>query len=142
MRKLFTDEEIIILDSNPYTRKVTPTTIKFNDAFKDAFWTMYLENLPIRDIFRNLGFDPDILGTKRIEGFTFHMRKERLTEKQRQDSIQRYSKVKRPPENTDYSSMPEKIAIQTMQTELKYLRQEVEFLKKIYQLGTTTKSKE
>ena len=103
---------------------------------------MYLENLPIRDIFRNLGFDPDILGTKRIEGFTFHMRKERLTEKQRQDSIQRYSKVKRPPENTDYSSMPEKIAIQTMQTELTYLRQEVEFLKKIYQLGTTTKSKE
>ena len=91
MRKLFNDEEIIILDSNPYTRKVTPTTIKFNDAFKDAFWTMYLENLPIRDIFRNLGFDPDILGTKRIEGFTFHMRKERLTEKQRQDSIQRYN---------------------------------------------------
>ena len=133
MRKLFTEEEIEKLKANPYTRTVTPTTIKFTDAFRDAFWTMYLENLPIKDIYRNLGYDPEVIGTKRMEGFTFLIRKERLTEKQRLDSVQRYSTNRRPPENTNYSEMPEKIAIQQMQVELTYLRQEVEFLKKITQ---------
>ena len=44
------------------------------------------------------------------------------------------------PVNTDYNTMPAQQSVASMQRELTYLRQQVEFLKKISQLDTTKKS--
>ena len=75
-----------------------------------------------------------MLGTKRVDGFVYNLRKNRLTTEQRHNSISRTSKVRRPPSNMNYSEMKSKEAIRAMEIELTYLRQEVDFLKKLYSL--------
>ena len=137
-KKIFTDDEIDTLLSNPYTKNCSPTTIKFTDKFYEVFWIKYLENLPIKNIVTYLGYDPDILGTKRIEGIVYTLRRKKLTDEQRAQSITRSSTNKRPPDDVDYSAMATNDAIKIMQTELIYLRQEVNFLKKI---SSTAKQK-
>lgn len=134
MKRLFTQEEITQLENNIYTYSVSETMIKFTDDFRDDFWRLYLTDMPVKDIFRMLGYDPDILGTKRTDGFVYNLRKDRLTTDQRLNSISRTSKVRRPPSDVKYSDMKSKEAIKAMEIELTYLRQEVDFLKKLYSL--------
>ncbi len=134
MRTLFTQEEIALLEKNNYTHLVSKSMIKFTDDFKDDFWRLYLTDLPVKEIFRMLGYDPEVIGTKRIDGFVYNLRKSRLTDEQRIGSISRASKVRRPPADVNYSEMKSKEAIKAMEIELTYLRQEVDFLKKLYSL--------
>ena len=134
MKRLFTQEEITLLEKNIYTYKVNESMIKFTDDFRDDFWRLYLTDKSEKEIFRTLGYDPELLGTKRIDGFVYNLRKERLTDEQRLNSISRTSKVRRPPSDTKYSDMKSKEAIKAMEIELAYLRQEIDFLKKLYSL--------
>lgn len=134
MKRLFTPEEIELLEKNIYTYKVSDTMIKFTDDFRDDFWKLYLTDMPVKEIFSTLGYDAEMLGTKRTDGFVYNLRKERLTNEQRLDSISRTSKVRRPPSDVKYSEMKSKEAIKAMEIELTYLRQEVDFLKKLYSL--------
>lgn len=134
MKKLFTPDEIRGFENNPYTAKVTESQIKFTDDFKDDFWRLYLTDMPVKDIFITLGYDPEILGIKRTDGFVYNLRKRFLTTDQRLNSQSRTSTTKRLPADVDYSKMKSNEAFRAMQTELQYLRQEVEFLKKLYAL--------
>lgn len=142
MKNLFTQKEIELLEKNIYTQHVSESIIKFTDDFRDDFWRLYLTDLPVKEIFRTLGYDPEILGTKRIDGFVYNLRKNRLTTEQRHNSISRTSEVRRPPSNINYSEMKSKEAIRAMEIELTYLRQEVDFLKKLYSLIPQSKSED
>lgn len=142
MKNYFTEEQQAELYSNLYTYKVTKSCIKFTDEFKNDFWKMYIDDMPIKEIFTKLGYDPALLGVKRIEGFVYHLRKEKLTDEQRVQSTNRALKVRRPPVDTKYSEMKSQDAIRAMEAELIYLRQEVEFLKKISQLEKSKKSED
>lgn len=62
----FTEEQIQKLQSNPYTKSVSPYTLKFTDAFKKEFWLQHLEGTSPEKIFIHLGYDPDIVGKHRI----------------------------------------------------------------------------
>ena len=137
MRRLFTPQEINLLENNIYTYKITETTLKFTDDFREDFWRLYLTDMPVKDIFRTLGYDPDMLGEKRTDGFVYELRKKRLTNAQRHDSTSRTARVRRPPSDTKYSEMKSQEAIKAMEIELAYLRQEVDFLKKLYSLIPT-----
>ena len=75
MKNLFTQEQIELLEKNIYTKHVSESLIKFTDDFRDDFWRLYLTDLPVKEIFRTLGYDPEILGTKRIDGFVYNLRK-------------------------------------------------------------------
>lgn len=77
-----------------------------------------------------MGYDPDVIGTKRLEYIC-------RTIRNAQDLPA--GKRRRPPADTKYSEMSQDEAIRAMETELTYLRQEVEFLKKISQLGKEDK---
>ena len=134
MKKLFTPEELADFEANPYTAKVTETQIKFTDDFKDDFWKLYLTDMPVKEIFLTLGYNPEVLGIKRTDGFVYSLRKRFLTPEQRSNCQSRTSITKRPSANLDYSEMNSPEAIRAMQTELQYLRQEIEFLKKLYAL--------
>ena len=134
MKRLFTQEEITLLEKNIYTYKVNESMIKFTDDFRDDFWRLYLTDMSVKEIFRTLGYNPELLGTKRIDGFVFNLRKELLTDEQRLNSISITSKVRRPPSDTKYSDMKSKEAIKSMEIELAYLRQEIDFIKKLYSL--------
>lgn len=134
MKHLFTQEEITLLENNIYTYSVNESMIKFTDDFRDDFLRLYLTDMSVKEIFRTLGYDPEMLGTKRTDGFVYNLRKERLTDEQRLNSISRTSKVRRPPADIKCSDMKSKEAIKAMEIELAYLRQEVDFLKKLYSL--------
>lgn len=66
-KKIFTEEEIIILSKNNYVKKVSNKGITYTDEFKRLF---IIENqngkLP-RQIFEECGFDIEILGMKRVQ---------------------------------------------------------------------------
>ena len=57
MKNSFTPEQIKILEQNRYTKKVSPSVIKFSSDFKDDFWRLYLTDMTVRDIFRTLVYD-------------------------------------------------------------------------------------
>lgn len=134
----FTPEQIELLATNPFTLSVTAYRISYTLEFKNLFLSHYENGELVRDIFRELGYDPDILGDSRMYSFSHKL----LSDVEAGKPITEGS-VRKPaemPTNTDYNTMPAQQSVASMQRELTYLRQQVEFLKKISQLDTTKKS--
>lgn len=129
-KELFTDEQIKELEANQYTKRVGSHSIKFTDAFWREFERRLLAGEDRYKISRSMGYDPAVIGDKRLEYICRTIRKA-------QD--QPAEKRRRPPADTKYSDMAQDEAIRAMETELTYLRQEVEFLKKISQLDKRDK---
>ena len=67
--KKFTPEEMAILKANPYVLEVTEDIIHFSASFKSSFWDRLQNGMKPPDIFRELGSDPNLLGTGRVSGF-------------------------------------------------------------------------
>ena len=55
-RKKFTPEELKHLRANPYTLRVTPDSISYTLAFKEAFWALSLQGYTGTAAFRKLGY--------------------------------------------------------------------------------------
>lgn len=129
-KKYFTDEQVALMRLNSYTKRVSRSAIKFTEEFKELFWHDYTTTtITKRALFKKYGYDPEALGIKRMEGFVYHLRKEKLTDEER--TYTTAPAKERPSLKSDYSKMEPSEAIKLMETELKFLRQEVEFLKKI-----------
>ncbi len=133
-KKLFTPDEVEILRSNPYTLSVTSKTIRFTLAFKQAFWTKRQAGERLQDIYSDLGYDVSILGDVRIKTIANSIRKEALSKEglHENNSLRAYR-----PDQVDYSGMPQNEAMVRMQHEILYLRQELEFIKKIIKPETS-----
>ncbi len=121
-KKPFTDEEVRILLANPYTAKVTTTYISFTKEFKELFWKDYCSGLPAKTILHQYGYDPEIFGDIRIRGIVYNLAKKRLKDPANELKPRSCVSV-----NPDDSAA----AIKQLEHEVQYLRQEVEFLKKI-----------
>lgn len=67
----FTPEQVTELRQVPYTLAVTECTIRFTDAFKKDFWKLYIQGKTPAAIFRELGYNTDILGPSRISNFAY-----------------------------------------------------------------------
>lgn len=135
----FSKSDVVILSKNPYTYSVSEKTIRYTLAFKEAFWELYRAGKAPRNIFIELGYDPNIIGQKRIEGVTKTLKQYVSHGEAFRQGRQR--SLYKPPKDTDYGTMPPLRAIATMQNELTYLRQEIEFLKKIIELDNATRRK-
>ena len=129
MPKLFTPDEINMLKANPYTLRVSETTIKFTLAFKEAFMEGYKKGIGPVHLFRELGYDPDVIGKSRIDGHSKSIRKEDQSELGLHQGIIRYSNRILQDSYSNKLSVPQ--TIKRMQREIIYLRQELEFVKKI-----------
>lgn len=128
----FTDEEIEILKANPFTSKVDRRHIWYTLEFQNLFLTRYEAGDTATEIFTDFGYDPAILGPHRIYNFP-----RRLYSKLRNGrGLTEGSGTSKTPNplNIDYNTMPSQQAVSAMQRELTYLRQQVEFLKKITEL--------
>lgn len=66
-RGKLTEEEIEVLRSNPYVLDVNEHRILYSDDFKKLFMKEYQDGKKPTQIFRDAGFDPKMLGSKRIE---------------------------------------------------------------------------
>lgn len=124
--KHFTDEEMGRLRINHYVKSISPSTIKFTEEFKRYFCQKREEGVAIRDIFLECGIDPDILGERRIKGFSYTVRKQARLEDGFKDK--RHN-------NQFHAASSEgrtvDMRIKQLENELAYTRQEVEFLKKL-----------
>ena len=115
------------LEKNPYTYKVTDNRIFFTKEFKQTFWIKYNPGVSPRAILQDIDYDLSYFNQGQIDNIVQHLKKKSIAG---ESFTEGYSKEKRPniklpqPDNSLQT-------IQQMQNEITYLRQEVEFLKKV-----------
>lgn len=133
-KKTFTPEQITQLSENPYTYSVTTNQLLFTREFEELFWKEYGEGNTPRNILRQCGYDPEMLGTDRISGIQQSIKKEYCIWNCFHDG-------KRPAKEsaTERSGNAETVSIKQLQHEVEYLKQEIEFLKKTYSIRSTRK---
>ena len=134
-RKLFTEEQQQLLRQNPYIYSVTETRITLTKEFKELFIKKYNEGMTPRQILIECGYNPDMLGDRRIWGIAQHL-KEQYTESGGSFS-QGYTGCRSSKKTAEHLS--EKEEIRLLWQEVDYLKQEIEFLKKISSIRTTRK---
>lgn len=66
-RGRLTENEITILKQNPYVADAAETRVIYTNEFKFHFMKEYLSGKMPTQIFVDAGFDPKVLGSKRIE---------------------------------------------------------------------------
>ncbi len=125
MRK-YTQKQIKELKSNPYTLKVDDQRIFFTIEFKKAFWTKYQAGMSPRVILKELNYSLDNFGQKQIDSIVQRIKKEALAG-EFTEGYSRYNRMKVKEPSSDITPQN----IKQMQNELLYLRQEVDFLKKV-----------
>ena len=135
--KIFTDDEMEILAANKFTARVTKRQISYTLESQNLFLVMYDEQgKTCREIFTELGYDVEILGKSRVHTYPKLLREKlKNTGSLRKQTRERVA----PPTNTDYNMMPSIKSVAAMQHELLYLRQQLDFLKKITALDNKQK---
>ena len=124
--KKYTKKQIKELESNPYTFKVNEKRISFTAEFKKNFWTKYQAGLSPRTILKELNYNLDNFGQKQIDSIVQRIKKDALSG----EFIEGFNrsnrlKIKEPDDNLSPQN------IKQIQNEILYLRQEVDFLKKV-----------
>lgn len=126
----FTPDQKEALAANPYTHSVTDYRISFTLAFKEFLLRERdAHGTPWKEIFRKAGYDPDVLGEKRIEKIISKTRKEKASEKGLQEPVSRNKFLEK-----DLEKMQLRTAVRDLQEEVIRLNQMVEFLKKTQQI--------
>ena len=127
-RTEFTKEEMNRLRTSRHVKKVTNKTVKFTPEFKRYFYQNLTDGKSARQIFLECGIDPEILGEKRIEGFSYNVRKQAAREEGFEDLRRNNSHQ---PYKGAADDMPVEKRVRQLEHELAYTQQEVEFLKKL-----------
>ena len=129
-KKLFTKEEIEILDKNIFVKKISAKGITYSDEFKKLFIAENEKGKLPRQIFEECGFDIDIIGMNRIKSSANRWRTtyQKSGVSQLQDT--RKFNTGRPSERN--LSIEEKY--DKLQAKIKLLQAENELLKKLEQL--------
>ena len=130
--KKFTKEQMETLAANPFTYKINVYRISYTLEFKNLFLARYAAGDSVREIFESLGYDTNILGDSRIYCFAYKLSK--LAESGRLLMETPPATKQEKPANVDFNTMPAQQSVAAMQREIAYLRQQVEFLKKITEL--------
>ncbi len=124
--KEYTKKELKELNDNPYTLKATKNKISHTAEFKRVFWTKYQTGMSPRKILEELGYNPNMFEQKRIDSLVQHIKKQALSGNGFTEGSNRTKRM-RIISNEEFT--PESFT--QMQHEVLYLKQEVEFLKKI-----------
>ena len=117
------------LKKNKYTFKVQKDRIFFTKEFKQLFWTKYQAGLTPRKIIKELGYDLSYFSQGQIDGLVQHLRKKTIAGEEFPEGYPRERRPNITPPPIDNSEQ----SMQYLQHEITYLRQEVEFLKKVLQ---------
>lgn len=125
----FTNEQIKKLMKNPYTYKVTTNRLFFTAKFKEDFWVSYQAGNAPRKIMQDLGYDLSMFTQKQIDNYVQRIKKQALSGNGFTEGENRQRRYPMKATSEEELSSPQ--SIERMQNELLYLRQEVEFLKKI-----------
>ena len=139
--KEYTAKEMKLLKANPYTFKVTKNKLYLTVEFKEAFWTAYQAGMAPRKIMEDLGYDLEMFSQKQIDSMVQSIKRQAQGGNGFRQGENRTRRKK------DEVLIPEGTAGESEETlsrilnEVKYLRQEVDFLKKIVKTENTAKRK-
>lgn len=137
----YTAKEMKLLKANPYTFKVTKNKLYFTVEFKETFWTAYQAGMAPRKILADLGYDLEIFGQKQIDSMVQSIKRQAQSGHGFRQGENRTRRRK------DELFIPEGASVESKDTlvgilnEVKYLRQEVDFLKKIVKMENTVARK-
>jgi hypothetical protein len=123
----FTEEQIRILAENPYTLRVGAYTLQFTPEFLRDACRMRAEGTPYPKILTEHGYDLEMIGERRMY-YIGELIKGK-TPADFPDKRPLKSKV------VGFDERSDKRAMKQMQKEILYMRQEIEFLKKIMASG-------
>lgn len=137
--KEYTPKQIKELKNNPYTLNVTKNKLYFTIKFKEDFWTSYQAGNAPRKILSDFGYNLEYFGQKQIDSIVQRIKKEALSGNGFSEGENRTKRVPMKATSEEELSSPQ--SIERMQNELLYLRQEVEFLKKIIVADNSEKRK-
>ena len=127
--KEYTPKQIKELKANPCTFKVTKNKLYFTSKFKEDFWISYQAGNAPRKILTDFGYNLDYFGQKQIDGIVQRIKRQALSGNGFTEGENRQKRV--PMKATTEKELSSPQSIERIQNELLYLRQEVEFLKKI-----------
>ena len=139
--KEYTAKEMKLLKANPYTFKVTKNKLYFTIEFKEAFWTAYQAGMAPRKILGDLGYDVELFGQKQIDSMVQSMKRQAESGNGFKQGENRTRRKKDELKILEGSSTESKETLESILNEVKYLRQEVDFLKKIVKTENTAKRK-
>lgn len=139
-RKQFTEEEQQLLRQNPYIFSVTKTKIILTKEFKEIFINACNDGKMPRKILEEHGFDLNILGKRRIWSISYHIKDEYRKYGGFHNGYRlRATSIAGSDENLNAKITNEAAEILQLRHEVDYLKQEMEFLKKITSIRTTRK---
>lgn len=121
----FTDEQLKLLEKNPYVIKVSKKSITYSEEFKELYWIDYQNGMQPIEIFKKYGFDPYALGSKRRNNFTNRLKKQAVREAGFKDT--RTENSGRP--SIKDLSLEEQL--ERLEHKNKILQQENDFLKRV-----------
>ena len=127
----YTAKEMKLLKANPYTYKVTKNKLYFTAEFKEAFWTAYQAGLAPRKILEDFGYDLGMFGQKQIDSMVQSMKRQAESRNGFRQGENRTRRKKDELSIQEGAVAQPKETLENILNEVKYLRQEVEFLKKI-----------
>ena len=138
-KQRFTQEEIEIIQQNPYVVSVCSTKITYSLAFKKFVLRQAQSGVKSPEIFRRAGFDPEMLGKPRmyaaLKSFkTEAASPEGLREPRCKSQEERLADFAR----KDLAKKHTNTAIRELQDKIVHLEQQIEFLKKIQSLEEQT----
>ena len=137
--KEYTAKQVKELKTNPYTFKVTKNKLYFTAKFKEDFWVSYQAGNAPRKILSYFVYNLEIFGQKQIDSLVQRIKKEALAGNGFREGENHERRV--PTKATDEIELSSPQSMERMQNELLYLRQEVEFLKKIITAENSKKRK-
>ena len=127
--KEYTPKQIRELKANPYTLNVTKNKLYFTAKFKEDFLISYQAGNAPRKILLDFGNNLEYFGQKQIDDIVQRIKRQALSGNGFTEGENRQKRIPMKATNEEDLSSPQ--SIERMQNELLYLRQEVEFLKKI-----------
>ena len=137
----YTAKEMKLLKANPYTFKATKNRLYFTIEFKEAFWTAYQAGFAPRKILQDLGYDLGMFGQKQIDSIVQSIKRQAQSGNGFREGADRSRRKKSELSVPEGISAESKDALENLWNEVKYLRQEVEFLKKIVRTENAAKRK-
>ena len=131
----FTDRQIAVIKSNPYTAKVTDKgAVSFTAEFKEFAYQQWMKGVPPRKIFEAAGYEKGLFSSKTMCKAMQRIRAEGSNGEGFKDITKSNQFQAMQLEKMKYEK-----AIKEMQEEIVRLNQEVEFLKKTYLLSKQEK---
>lgn len=126
--KEYSTKQIKQLMANSYTLRVTKNKLYFTKEFKRDFWTGYQAGNAPKKILTDFGYDLACFEQKQIDSIVQRIKKQALSGEGFREGENHEKRARlKAEEDPEVNSL----SIKRMQHELQYLRQEVEFLKKL-----------